>query len=376
MSKLSVDLTYMPTGGAIRQVQEIIKHIDIYDFDEVVFYLIKENAHFFSSVNNEKITLSYVSFKSRSIVLRTLWAQFVLPILLILDKIDVLFCPGNLSPIINTKKKVQWIGTIGPFEKKFIAYFDWKYGFILFITKYMMLFSTFTSDIVVFESNYAKNLFLRKYKKYINRPVVIHIGNDNFFYPVKRNYIENNKYFESEFILSVSHLYPYKNIEVLIDSYYESKLYLKNMYVIIAGSISDHKYYDMLERKIQDYSIVNRFIFLGPIEKTVLRELYSLCKIFVFTSPFENFAYTLVEAMSCSAPIVATNTTAMPETCGNAALYFSPYSEKELSNCILTYLTNEKIRLLHKGLSLKQSSKYDLYPVVNEKTSLLLGELL
>mgnify|MGYP000144382468 FL=1 len=97
----------------------------------------------------------------------------------------------------------------------------------------------------------------------------------------------------------------------------------------------DDKYYRKLITLIKKYGISENVIFLGRVEKKDLIELYSQCKIFVFTSPYENFAYTLVEAMSCSAPIIATNTTAMPETCGKAALYYEPDSEQELSNCLM-----------------------------------------
>jgi len=79
--------------------------------------------------------------------------------------------------------------------------------------------------------------------------------------------------------------------------------------------------------------------------------------------------------MSCSAPIIATNTTAMPETCGDAALYFSPNSEQGLSKCILAYLKDEDLRKQHKEKSLLVSDTYDTYSEVNRKTAELLERL-
>jgi hypothetical protein len=116
--------------------------------------------------------------------LRTIWAQIVLPILLFIDNIDVLFCPGNISPIVNIKKKIQWIGTVGPFEKDFIRFFSLKNRIILFFTKYLMIFSSYTSDMVIFESNYTRDLFIKKYKQRLKKSSVIHIGNNSFFKPV------------------------------------------------------------------------------------------------------------------------------------------------------------------------------------------------
>ena len=80
--------------------------------------------------------------------------------------------------------------------------------------------------------------------------------------------------------------------------------------------------------------------------------------------------------MNCGAAIIATNTTAMPETCGKAALYFSPHSTNELSDHILTYLDDKQKLIKFKKLALKKSNEYDEYDVVNEKTNLLLERLL
>ena len=73
--------------------------------------------------------------------------------------------------------------------------------------------------------------------------------------------------------------------------------------------------------------------------------------------------------MSCSAPIIATNTTAMPETCGEAALYYEPDNEQELSNCLMKYLSDEKERLKFKELSLQKVTEYENYTDINRKTN-------
>ena len=79
--------------------------------------------------------------------------------------------------------------------------------------------------------------------------------------------------------------------------------------------------------------------------------------------------------MSCSAPIIATNTTAMPETCGSAALYYSPDSEQELSDCLLAYLNDENKRIEFKKKSLKKSTEYESYAIINKKTNQVLSRL-
>jgi len=377
MSKLAIDLTYQPVGGSLAQITEIINNIDSCNFSEVIFYLTNENKNLFDGFNSTKITFELVSFSNTEIVVRTLWAQLVLPFSLIIKGVDVLFCPGNISPIICFVKKVQWIGTVGPFEPNFISSFRWKQKINLFIQKYLIIFSSKTSDLVIFESEYTQNLFVEKHRQSKDKTTVLHIGNDEYFHPVMSSEtgIFSN-YNQKEFLLTVSHLYPYKNIELLIHSFNQLSLKERGLYLLLAGSIVDKPYYERLNELLKKYDISDHVVFLGRLKRSDLRELYSSCKAFVFTSPFENFAYTLVEAMSCGAPIIATNTTAMPETCGDAALYFSPDKEEELSSCIEKFLGDENLRVLYKEKALIRADKFDVYSVVNQKTNKLLEGLI
>jgi len=376
LKTLAIDLTYQPVGGAISQIKEIIKNIDVYSFDRVYFFVTSDNMHLFEDVENIRIQLIRVGFSNKSIMIRSIWAQIILPISLVLRNIDLLFCPGNISPIINSRKKVQWIGTVGPFEEGLIKTFGLRKKIILFISKYLIFLSAYTSDFVIFESKYTRDIFVKKYRQKMKKSIIIHIGKTNYFYPVKTSeFVKKNNYNNIEYILTVSHLYPYKKIEILLYSYYKLRLNQKKLYLFIAGSIKDKKYFNKLKSIVEKCGISEYVIFLGSVEKQDLRELYSQCKIFAFTSPYENFAYTLVEAMSCSAPIVATNSTAMPETCGNAALYYDQDSEQELSDCLKKFLNDEKERKRFKEMSLNKASEYENYLVVNRKTNEVLESL-
>ena len=107
---------------------------------------------------------------------------------------------------------------------------------------------------------------------------------------------------------------------------------------------------------------------LGPVEKKMLRILYTKCLFLVFPSPYENFAYTLIEAMCCGAAIVCSDTTAMPETCGDAALYFDPHNTRDISKKMIILLRNEKLRNNLKKLALAKSKKYPNFKEVSNMT--------
>ena len=124
------------------------------------------------------------------------------------------------------------------------------------------------------------------------------------------------------------------------------------------------------------YGIRDKVFFVGNLDPIDLKQFYSNCDILVFTSPFENFAYTLVEAMSCGAPIISTNTTAMPETCQNAAVYFDPYSVEDLLSKIELVLSTDKVRNELIKNSLSRANKMETYLAINRKTNEILQNVI
>ena len=75
-----------------------------------------------------------------------------------------------------------------------------------------------------------------------------------------------------------------------------------------------------------------------------LRALFSMAQVFVFPSWFEGFGIPLVEAMTCGAPIIASNTTAIPEVVGDAALLIDVEDHDTLALYLDTLLTQESQR--------------------------------
>jgi glycosyltransferase involved in cell wall biosynthesis len=63
---------------------------------------------------------------------------------------------------------------------------------------------------------------------------------------------------------------------------------------------------------------------LGHVPDDELPALYARARAFVLPSLHEGFGLTCLEAMACGTPVVAARAGALPETCGDAALYADP----------------------------------------------------
>lgn len=116
------------------------------------------------------------------------------------------------------------------------------------------------------------------------------------------------------------------------------------------------KYFKKLKNLIDLNNLSNDVIFTGPVTKNELRFAYSNCKLFIFPSLCESSGYTLIEAMSCGAPILASNKTAIPFTCKYAAEYFDGYDENDLLLKLVNTASNiDKLKLMKKNSIIRSS---------------------
>ena len=381
--KIAIDITYSPSGGSLTQILKMIEIFNQIDELDIVIYNKKSNNNLLSDLTkNNKVIVSKLANLSN--IGRMIWGQFFLPFYLMKEKVDVLFCPGNFGPIYSPVKTVIWIHTIGPFLKEFIKNFLWiskgQNKTKLYINKFFMVLSSLTADAVIFESQFTKELFTNKYHIKENKSHVINIGFDEYFANNKKinsNVIDTELSGNSKYILCVSHLYPYKNIVRLLIAYKQVLDTTKTSAKLMIAGSGGYSYFDNeIKKCIVDLNIHNNVVLLGGVPRESLKELYLNAHLLAFPSPFENFPYTLVEAMSCGTPIVCSNTTAMPETCQNAALYFDPYNTHDMADKISLILENDLLRQEMSEKSIIRSKELPDYNEVTFKTLNIMKELI
>jgi glycosyltransferase involved in cell wall biosynthesis len=73
---------------------------------------------------------------------------------------------------------------------------------------------------------------------------------------------------------------------------------------------------------------------LGPVPDTHLPGLYAGAAAFVLPSLYEGFGLPCLEAMACGTPVVAADAAALPETCGDAALYADPRDPAAIADAV------------------------------------------
>ena len=115
---------------------------------------------------------------------------------------------------------------------------------------------------------------------------------------------------------------------------YESQGKSFDYKMVITGAANPRAYLRHLKHK-------DRFVLLGYVENKELEFLHKNAYAFVFPSLNEGFGYPPVQSMRYGVPVAASGTTSIPEVCGDAVLYFDPYSVSEIKNRLVQLLDTE-----------------------------------
>jgi glycosyltransferase involved in cell wall biosynthesis len=101
-----------------------------------------------------------------------------------------------------------------------------------------------------------------------------------------------------------------------------------------------------LRRMITKMGMTNNFRFLGFVDRARLIELYQSATVYVFPSYYEGVPTSVLEAMACGTPVVATAIDGIPELVVNGKNGFIvPVKNPEaISSAILKLLDDEELR--------------------------------
>ena len=79
-------------------------------------------------------------------------------------------------------------------------------------------------------------------------------------------------------------------------------------------------------------------VITGYVTDAELGALYHACALFVFASIYEGSGLPILEAMSCGAPVLASNTSTAPEILGDLEGTFDPYDPSAIAACLASVI--------------------------------------
>lgn len=138
-----------------------------------------------------------------------------------------------------------------------------------------------------------------------------------------------------EYLLLVGSLKPNKNLDVVARAL--SRLRDLPWTVAVAGAAD--------ARIFRSAGATDpRMKFLGFVPDEHLGTLYANAAWFLFPSLYEGFGLPALEAMANGCPVIAARAGALPEVCGDAALYFDPLDPAGLASVLRGPARDARIR--------------------------------
>jgi glycosyltransferase involved in cell wall biosynthesis len=147
---------------------------------------------------------------------------------------------------------------------------------------------------------------------------------------------------EEPYILFMGGADPRKN-HISLFRAYALKPALRESHFLVAVGNPVHRLGSIMETA-RTLGISDRVVCTGMINTDDLRLLYSNAALFVFPSRYEGFGLPVLEAMACGTPVITSNTTALPEVAGDAAILINPEDPEDLAEAMVKILSDRGLR--------------------------------
>ncbi len=259
--------------------------------------------------------------------------QISVPLLGRKIKAEVIFSPANYGPIFGPPTVILLRNAfeVAALEERLSKRVYW-------LAVKMLTWACFkTCNRAIVVSAHAARTFLAVFGLGEDvRLSVIHHGVGPAFHPPAQG--EERI---AERLLAVSDLYVQKNFETLLRAVALLAPDYPALRLDIAGRELDPAYAASLRTLCAELGIRDRVTFLGGLPPDDIAELYRRAKVFAFPSLVETFGNPLVEAMASGIPIVCSDSAAMPEITGGAALLAHPNNPVHMAGHIRNLLNDE-----------------------------------
>lgn len=297
------------------------------DFDEGEFA--RPNVKIYKIFPNKRHPVLYVSF-----------LHYLLPLYLRKLKPDLIVCPDGMSSLNTNTPQLPIIHDIHFFHlpKDAKWYNRWYYN------RYFPRYAKKAVRVATV-SEYSKEDIAVSYQIPASKIDVVYCGlNDHFLHPQPKpvpfrfEYILTGK----PYFIFIGSLNPRKNIPRLIEAFSLFRAKGIDARLVIAGAKGWLT--DAIDAAFAASKYKEDIIFTGRLADDEVMPLLKGALAMSFVPYYEGFGIPLIEAMSCSTPIITSKVTSLPEIAGAAALYVDPKEVAQIANALQQIAANEELR--------------------------------
>ena len=162
---------------------------------------------------------------------------------------------------------------------------------------------------------------------------------------------------DGAYVLSVSTLEPRKNFDRLLAAHSALPQAERLRFpLVIAGGIG---WGEVLSSAAAEAAAGDGSLrLLGHVSDEELCVLMARCTTFAYVSLYEGFGLPVIEAMASGAPVIASKTTAVGETAGDAAILVDPLDDGEICAAMRHMIEDDDARQKFRKLGFTHAAKF------------------
>ncbi|MEM2963179.1 MAG: glycosyltransferase family 4 protein [Candidatus Anstonellales archaeon] len=229
------------------------------------------------------------------------------------------------------------------------------------------------SDIIIATSNEQKKILIETFALDTKKiRLVYNAVDENLFSPLPRHLaVQKTDLLGSPVLLCVARLEREKGVQNAIMGLHSIIKEYPTALLVVVG---DGSYRPRLESLARDLNINHNVKFTGFVPYESLPYYFSSCDIFLNPTIRQNgYDLTVLEAMSCERPVIASNIGSMPTAISNGidGILIKPGSASDLALAVLDLLKNkEKADKIGKNARQKVLSLFSLKSMVSSTVAI------
>lgn len=321
-------------AGIHRYIAALLDHLPVVSDFRFTAYLGDSRA---GDVTWPGVDARIASCSTASPPARVVWEQFLLPVHLVLDDVDLLHGPAYALPLICPTRSIVTVHDL--------SFFLYPQAFNPGNRLYLRLMTRLAAqraDAVLAVSEHTRQDVLRLLNVPADRVHAVPNGIDSTFRPlptpqVRRFRAENQ--LPEQFILCISTIEPRKNLATLIRAYAALG---NTQYKLVIGGGRGWRY-ESIFALVEELGLEDRVCFPGFVAHSDLPYWYNTADVFVFPSIYEGFGLPPLEAMACGTPVIASNASSLPEVVGSAGLLVEPTDVTALADAIQQVISKPEL---------------------------------
>ncbi len=272
---------------------------------------------------------------------------------------DLLFVPAHVLPPIRPRRTLVTIHDLGyryfpqahPPRQR--LYLDWS-------TRW----NAHVADHILTDSNATREALMREYGIAAAKITVVYPGYERDLMPVRDERrlaeVRARYHIPGPYILFLGRVQPRKNLVRLINAFAALAATRPALTLVLAGPSGWLA--EPIYARVRELGLEARVLFLGYIAAADKAALISGARVFAYPSLYEGFGFPVLEAQACGVPLLASNTSSLPEVVGEGGLLVDPLDEAAIAAALVRLLDDEALRhtLSSQGLANLRRFSWDV----------------